>query len=119
MKVLLVDDEVELVSALSERLSLRGIDADWTSSADEVFSMVENKRYDLAVLDLKMPKINGLELMRRLRDRFPEMKFIFLTGHASEKDFRACTSEPEVTHYLIKPLDVEVLVEKMNEVLKK
>lgn len=119
MKVLLVDDELELVSALSERLSLRGMDADWTTSSDEAFLMAENKQYDLAVLDLKMPKVSGLDLMRRLRDVYPEMKFIFLTGHASEEDFKTCTAEPEVAHYLIKPLDIELLVEKINEVLKK
>lgn len=119
MKVLLVDDEPELVSTLSERLTLRGIEADWTSSVDEVFRMLETKSYDLAVLDVKMPKIGGLELMKLLRDRRPEMKFIFLTGHGSENDFRACIAEQGVTHYLVKPLNIDVLVEKMNEVMNK
>ncbi|MFH1998478.1 MAG: response regulator [Planctomycetota bacterium] len=119
MKVLLVDDEPELVSAISERLSLRGIEADWASSIDQVHRLIENNVYDLAVLDVKMPKVSGFELMQQLRDRFPKMKFIFLTGHASENDFRTCIAEPGVTHYLIKPLDIEVLTAKMNEVMDK
>jgi DNA-binding response OmpR family regulator len=118
MRVLLVDDEPELVSTLSERLTLRGIEADWTSSVDDVFGMLESKSYDLAVLDVKMPKMGGLELMRQLRIKYPGMKYIFLTGHGSEKDFQDCISEQEVAFYLVKPLDIDVLVEKMNEVMK-
>ncbi len=64
MKVLLVDDEPELVSTLSERLTLRGIEADWTSSVDEVFRMLETKSYDLAVLDVKMPNGASRNLVR-------------------------------------------------------
>jgi len=53
-----------------------------------------------------------------LRIKYPEMKYIFLTGHGSEKDFKVCTSEQGVAFYLVKPLDIDVLVEKMNEVMK-
>jgi len=119
MKVLLVDDEPELVSTLSERLALRGIEADWTSSVEEVFHMLDKKSYDLAVLDVKMPKVGGLELMKQLRERVPGMKFIFLTGHGSEHDFEACIAEPGVDFYLVKPLDIDVLVEKMKHVMER
>ena len=87
MKILLVDDEAELVSTLAERLSFRGIDADWATSAEDALSLSETETYDIALLDVKMPRVSGLELKKRLQEKRPDMKFIFLTGHGSEKDF--------------------------------
>ena len=88
MRILLVDDEQELVSTLAERLSMRGIDADWVASGEEALKQVEEKFYDLAVLDVKMPKMGGIRLKQILDDKYPNMKFIFLTGHGSESDFQ-------------------------------
>jgi len=118
MKVLLVDDEVELVSALAERLSLRGIEADWACTCDDALTQVESKTFDIAVLDVKMPKISGLELKRRLRAKCPHMKFIFVTGHGSENDFREALNEAGTAYYLVKPLHIQTLIDKMNQALK-
>ncbi|MDY6951272.1 MAG: response regulator [Thermodesulfobacteriota bacterium] len=118
MKVLLVDDEVELVSALAERLSLRGIEADWASTCDDALKQVESKTFDIAVLDVKMPKISGLELKRKLQGKCPHMKFIFVTGHGSEDYFRAALKEAGTAYYLVKPLQIETLIDKMNQALK-
>lgn len=119
MRVLLVDDEEELVSALAERLSLRGIDADWATSGDEALKMVENRTYDVAVLDVKMPEISGLDLKKTMEERCPNMKFIFLTGHGSEDDFSAGLLHTGADYYLIKPVNIEILIKKMKEALKK
>ncbi|MGL1861352.1 MAG: response regulator [Pseudodesulfovibrio sp.] len=113
MKILLVDDEIELVSAMAERLSLRGIDADWTDTGEKALAMAEECEYALAVLDMKMPKISGLELRRLLSEKYPTMKFIFLSGHGSEADYKAGSAE--ATSYLIKPIRIEELVEKIQE----
>ena len=67
MRVLLVDDEADLASALAERLDMRGIEADWVDSGQEALERVAQSRYDLAVLDLRMPKIGGLELKARMQ----------------------------------------------------
>ena len=118
MRVLLVDDEEELVSALAERLSLRAIDADWASTCHDALARAESKIFDIAVLDVKMPKMSGLELKRRLQEKCPDMKFIFVTGHGSEDDFRAALSEAGTAYYLVKPLSIETLIDKMNQALK-
>jgi DNA-binding response OmpR family regulator len=112
VKVLLVDDEKELTATLAERLSFRGIDADWATSGQEALELADGTRYDLAVLDVKMPKMSGITLMKRLRDRHPAMKFIFMTGHGSEEDFK--TGSADASHYLVKPVKLEALVEKMK-----
>ncbi len=119
MRVLLVDDEEELVSALAERLFLRGIEADWVTSGDKALKVIETKTYDLAVLDVKMPEIGGLDLKKVMEKRCPDMKFIFLTGHGSEDDFNLGLLHTGADYYLVKPVKIEVLINKMKEILNK
>ncbi len=116
MKVLLVDDEEELVTALAERLSYRGIEADWSTTGDRALELAEAHTYDIAVLDVKMPNLNGIELKKKLEKMRPSMRYIFLTGHGSEEDFRA--GSIEASQYLVKPLDIEILIEAMHEAVK-
>ncbi len=115
MKVLLVDDERELVVTLAERLTFRDIEADWATSGRDALKLAEENHYDLAVLDVKMPKMGGITLMKRLRETHPAMKFIFMTGHGSEEDFRAGSTD--ASHYLVKPVKLEALMEKMKAAL--
>jgi DNA-binding response OmpR family regulator len=117
MRVLLVDDETEFVSTLAERLAMRNIDVDWVDNGEAALKRLADHVYDLAVLDVKMPHIGGIELMRRMRARRPEMKFIFMTGHGSEQDFQAGSSEAGAEYYLAKPVHIEDLMRKMTEVL--
>jgi DNA-binding response OmpR family regulator len=108
MKVLLVDDEERFVTALAKRLRLRGLDADFVFSGEEAFIKASNTKYDVVVLDVKMPGISGIELRRGLQDIDPELSFIFFTGHGSQTDFRVGSNE--ASFYLPKPLDVDELV---------
>jgi DNA-binding response OmpR family regulator len=115
MRVLLVDDEIELVSTLAERLSMRGIDADWADSAEAALDLVRTNGYDLAVLDVKIPKMSGIHLKKEIEAIQPSMRFIFMTGHGSQKDFEEGAAEAGAGYYLVKPVKIEVLMEKMNE----
>ncbi len=114
MKVLLVDDEKKFAMMLSKRLALRGIDVDYVYTGEEALVMAENSRYDVAILDVKMPGIGGIELKRKLSGLAPGMKFIFLTGHGSETDFEIGSAE--AAYYLAKPLQIEKLIEILHEV---
>ncbi len=118
MRVLLVDDEEQLVSTLAERLALRGIDAVWATSGTAALELAQSETFDLAVLDVKIPKISGLELKKRLQSLYPHMKFIFMTGHGSEDDFKIGAAEAGKDFYLVKPVKIESLIEKMNEVVQ-
>jgi len=115
VKILLVDDEQELVSALAERLSFRDIDADFAVTGEEAMEKVGANAYDLAVLDVKMPKISGIKLQKELAKIRPEMRFIFMTGHGSEEDFNAGSEKSAA--YLVKPVKIEDLIAKMREAL--
>jgi DNA-binding response OmpR family regulator len=115
MRVLLVDDETELVATLAERLSYRGIEAEWAANADEAVRKVEETGFEVAVLDVKMPGVGGLELKKRLQRLRTSMKFVFLTGHGSEEDF--VVGSAEAARYLVKPLDIDTLVKTLDEVV--
>lgn len=119
MKVLLVDDEKELVSTLAERLSLRDIEADWVTTGEDAIINAESKTYDIAVLDVKMPKISGIELQKILEEKNPGLKYIFITGHGSEDDFMTASSETGPDYYLAKPVNIDELIRKMKEILIK
>ena len=114
MKVLLVDDEQKFAMMLAKRLTLRGLDVDYVFTGEEALVKTEIKKYDVAILDVKMPGIGGLELKRKLSRLAPEMKIIFLTGHGSETDFE--TGSAEAAYYLTKPLTIEKLIEILNAV---
>jgi len=119
MRVLLVDDEEELVSTLAERLSLRGIEADFVTSAEAALKKLDKDRYDVAVLDVKIPKTSGIKLKKKMEETCMDMKFIFLTGHGSEEDFNAGSAEAGPEYYLVKPVDIEDLIKKMNKIIEK
>jgi DNA-binding response OmpR family regulator len=115
MKVLLVDDEEKFVSRLAERLEIRGFEVDWTTTCDGALAKSENNEYNIAVLDVKMPRLSGIDLKKRLEKLAPKMKFVFVSGHGSEEDYDIAMREG--AFYLIKPFKIEALVEKIKEAL--
>ncbi|MFH2067216.1 MAG: response regulator [Pseudomonadota bacterium] len=119
MRILLVDDEEELVSTLAERLSYRGLDTDWACSAKEALFKSGQQVYDIAVLDIKMPETDGFKLKRQLQENNPTMKFIFMTGHGSDNYYHIGSAETGREFYLVKPVNIELLIAKLNEVLQK
>ena len=81
MKVLLVDDEIEFVNTLSNRLGMRGIETDVVHDGDEALDYVAKQEPDVIVLDLKMPRLHGMEVLRRLSKTNPNIQVVVLTGH--------------------------------------
>jgi len=118
MRVLLVDDEVELVSTLAERLRMRGIEADWTPSAAGALTAVKERDYAIAVLNVKLPGTTGLELRTRLHLMCPTMKFIFVTGHGCEDAFEQGQEAAGSEYYLVKPVNIGLLVQKIHDALE-
>ncbi len=116
MKILLVDDEKKFAIMLSKRLALRGIDVDVVFTGEDALKKTEIDQYDVAILDVKMPGIGGIQLKRELIALNPEMKFIFLTGHGSESDFKIGSAEAAC--YLSKPLHIETLVKILHKVVE-
>lgn len=114
MRVLMIDDEKDLVSTLSERLDIRGIASDWATDGAEGVRMSQEQPYDWVLVDIKMPGMNGFEAVRAIKQSQGQARIIMLTGHSSPQD---CTRAQDlgVEHYLIKPVDIEDLVSILRE----
>lgn len=114
--ILLVDDEEEFVSTLAERLEIRGFESEAANSGDQALSLIESNDYDVVVLDVKMPGMDGLEVMDHIKTRRPEMPVILLTGHGSTKEGMDGMHKGAFD-YLMKPLDIDELISKIQEAL--
>jgi CheY-like chemotaxis protein len=117
-KVLLVDDERDFAEALSERLQMRDYSSAAVYGGEEALSIVEEDEPDVMILDLKMPGIDGLEVLRRVKEKHPNVEVIVLTGHGSEEAARLCL-ELGACAYLEKPVDIDKLTKAMQEARQK
>ena len=116
-KVLMVDDEEDFVNTLSERMKMRDVDSDVALDGEQALQRVEDDIPDVMVLDLKMPGIDGLEVLRRVKKAYPQIPVIILTGHGSEKD-EAEARRLGAFDYLQKPVDIEKLVHVLRKAYK-
>ena len=112
-KVLLVDDERDFVLTLSERLLMRNLEPAVAFSGEQALELMAEEEPEVVVLDLKMPGIDGIEVLQRAAKEYPDVKIIVLTGHGSEKDKNRCM-ELGAFAYLEKPVDLDVLAETMR-----
>lgn len=115
--VLLVDDELDFVEALAERLEARGIHADSAGSGEEALIKAAGRRYDMVVLDLAMPGMDGLETMRRLMEINPDAQVLLLTGQGNIKTAVEAV-KIGARDYLQKPASIDTLLEKLKEAHK-
>jgi len=107
-KVLVVDDEPEAVELLTEFLSSKGYEVLTATSGEEALRRVKEDRPHLVLLDIQMPKMNGLEVLRRIREIDPEMGVIMATG-VNEEDVGRKALELGAFDYIVKPLDMKYL----------
>ena len=117
-KVLLVDDEREFVQTLSERLIMRDMGSVVAYDGESALSMVKEEEPEVMILDLKMPGIDGIEVLRRVKATHPEIEVIVLTGHGSEADRQICMQLGAFA-YLQKPVDINVLSETLKKANEK
>ena len=117
MKVLLVDDEEEFVKALSERMKMRDLESDVALSGEQALKTMDEDLPDVMVLDLKMPGMDGMEVLRRAKKAYPGVQIIMLTGYGSEKDEQEARNLG-VFEYLKKPVSFEKLMKTITEAYK-
>jgi len=117
-KVLLVDDEHEFIHTLSERLQSRKIQPTIAYDGEQALAMVESDEPEVMVLDLKMPGIDGLEVLRRVKRTHPATEVIILTGHGSDAE-EVLAYDLGAFAYLRKPVDIEELTRTMKAAYKR
>ena len=118
IKLLLVDDEVGFVDVLSKRLSKRNMTVTAAYSGTEAIQTLRKQDFDVAVLDLKMEDMDGIEILKIFKKLVPAMPVIMLTGHGSEQAAREGVASGAFD-YLTKPSDLEDLVAKIMQAVKR
>ncbi|MBU0996084.1 MAG: response regulator [Proteobacteria bacterium] len=113
-KILLVDDEREFVQTLSERLLMREMGSLVAYDGESALSLISKDDPEVMILDLNMPGIDGIEVLRRVKQTRPEIAVIILTGHGSEKDKDTCLKLGAFS-YLQKPVDIDVLSDTLKK----
>jgi CheY-like chemotaxis protein len=120
-KVLLVDDEREFAQTLSERLMMRDMGPAVAYDGESALNLINEDEPEVMIVDLKMPGIDGLEVLRKVKETRPEIEVIILTGHGHEADRELCMKLGAFA-YLQKPLDINELseiIKKANEKIRR
>jgi len=114
IKILLVDDEEEFVKTLADRIQMRELNPDIALNGEQALKLVQDEIPDVIVLDLRMPGIDGMEVLRRVKKAYPQVQVIILTGHGSEKDEKEAR-RLGAFEYFQKPVDINKLIEAIKK----
>jgi DNA-binding NtrC family response regulator len=113
-KVLLVDDEEDFLTTLAKRLEMRGMNVVTVTRGEEAVAIVDAHGFDLVVIDLSMPGIDGMETLKRIKAKQPDTEIIILTGQGSIRSgIEAMKLGAE--DFLQKPVNIAELVDKISE----
>ncbi|MAY84767.1 MAG: DNA-binding response regulator [Flavobacteriales bacterium] len=117
-KILLAEDELNFGAVLESYLRLAKFEVDWCKHGKEAFSKLKNYDYDLCILDVMMPEMDGFTLAKEIKSTKSDLPFIFLTAKSMKEDvlkgFKLGADD-----YLTKPFDSEILIEKIKVILRK
>ena len=115
MHILIVDDEHEFLELMNNRLQKRGFTVVGASNGEQALELVREQSFDAMVLDVKMPGIDGIEVLRRVKQMKPELPVVLLTGHASVE--AAMTGvETGAVDYLLKPVPINDLIMRLRDI---
>ena len=117
-KVLLVDDEVEFVSALSERLHLRNYDVRTANNALEALALIYKEPPDVVILDLRIPGMDGIEILKTIKKFDAAIEVIMLTGHGDVQSVEE-GMKSGAFEYIMKPVDIGELTSKIDKAQKR
>src|SRR5437667_7880114 len=117
-QILLVDDDLTLLQALPHLISLRmsGVQIQTAAEASIALSLLQEQEYDTVVSDIKMPGMDGLELLARITERYPETPVLLITGHG-EHDLAIRAIRGGAYDYILKPIDRDDFVASLQRAL--
>jgi DNA-binding NtrC family response regulator len=114
IKVLVVDDEVAFANTLSQRLQMRDMIVGTAYDGEEALSMLKKEEPDVMVLDLRMPGMQGMDVLRETKKAYPLVQVIVLTGHGTDKDAEEARRLGGFD-FLNKPADIDHLERKIRK----
>lgn len=117
-RVLIVDDEPDFLETIVKRLRRRKIDATGADSGKRALELLENEHFDVVILDIRMPGMDGIETLKEMKKKRPLMEVIMLTGHASvESGLQGI--QFGAFDYVMKPADIDELLEKVRQAFER
>lgn len=117
LKLLLVDDEMDFVNTLAERLKLRGFQVQTAVDGESALKIIENDPPQVVVLDVLMPGLSGLDVLQQMKARVPQIPVILLTGRGSVTE-GAEGMQLGAYDYLMKPINIDILIQKMEKAVQ-
>jgi DNA-binding NtrC family response regulator len=114
IKLLIVDDETRFLNAIAQRLTKRGFDVRTAENGEEAIQIARSEKFDIALLDLRMPGMDGGEVLRVLKGEHQFLEAIMLTGHGSLESAVELTRLGAFS-YLPKPYELEKLIQVLKE----
>ncbi len=115
MHILIVDDEKEFLELMNNRMHKRGFTVVTANTGEKALELVAAEKFDAIVLDVKMPGIDGIETLRRIKSMHPDLPVLLLTGHASIE--AAMTGvETGAVDYLLKPVPINDLIMRLRDI---
>jgi CheY-like chemotaxis protein len=117
-RVLLVDDEEDFISALAERLRFRNYAAEIATTGEDALLEIQKERPDIVLLDYKMPGMDGMETLRRIKTKDPSIEIILVTG-SLDNEIGEMAIRAGAIYHMVKPLDIEDLLDKLRDIGKK
>jgi len=108
-KILVVDDDVNIRKSLEAILSAEGYDVDLAANGKEAIRKTESTTYNITLIDIRLPDMDGVELLTRMRDTVPKMRKIIITGYPSVQNAIEAVNR-KADAYLVKPLDAAKLL---------
>ena len=118
LKALIVDDEVDFLETLIKRMKKRRIDVTGATGASQAMALLASETFDVVVLDVRMPEMDGITLLQQIKERFALIEVIMLTGHAS-LEVAVRGMELGAFDYLMKPVDIDELIYKLQDAYQK
>ncbi len=118
INILVVEDDDELRNSLQRQLSEKDYDVITASNGNEAIPLTHARRYDLVILDLKMPYLDGFQVLQFLNSTFPDTRVIVLTGYGDLKNVERCKSLG-ANEVMSKPYNVEYLFDTINRLVKR
>jgi len=118
IRVLLVDDAKDFVEYMRRRLTARGMDISTAFNGQEALDIIKEQDFDVVVLDVLMPGMDGIETLQEIKKMKPELEVIMLTGHGTVES-AAEGMKLGAVDYLLKPCDLDTLLNAINEAVKK
>ncbi len=118
LSVLIVDDEVEFLETLVKRLRKRKLAVNGVTSGEAALEQLKETPFDIVVLDVKMPGMNGLDSLREIKKSYPLLEVIMLTGHAN-MEIAIQGMDLGAFDYLMKPIEIDELLYKIQDAYKR